>query len=328
MAPLSRICLTAPEREPPHRTGLQPYLLVGLALLCGCGVAKPERGPANVPTTSHEQSGTASDKPAMADDERGLLTPVAPNPGAKEPAMRARLVAGPEGLAELALDSFEPAVIALPQGAGPHPLVIAAHGAGGRAEWHCNHQRAIWGPNVMIACPRGKRRFAREPERGYYFPDHHALAAELRCLEALLRRQFGVRLRNTPALYVGYSQGASMGSLALLTELAAYQPWVLVEGGFNDWTRQAAQRYAQSGAGALLFVCGTSGCSKGARRSAQLLRAAGVRVILRDAPGAGHRPDGPVGRALVDGLQELLAAIPAWSNEKATAPSSLLPNGE
>ena len=222
----------------------------------------------------------------------------------------------------LAIDHFEPAVLRWAATEARAPLFIITHGAGGLAQWHCQHYAALLGPASTLLCPRGKRMFASEPERGYYFPNHVVLGEEIRGARDAILRHYAARIREEAVVYVGYSQGASMGVLVVAEHGDWWPRLLLVEGGYDSWSALLSKRYAASGGHRVLFVCGTAHCRDRARASASLLERAGVAARLRVASGAGHRPDGPVAAAVRDGLRWLLDDDSAFSQIRDTLAAS------
>jgi predicted esterase len=211
-------------------------------------------------------------------------------------------------LVELEVPGFEPALVALPEPAEPLPLVVVTHGAGGNAEWHCAHALGIFESEAILLCPRGKRRHARDPSQGYYYPDHLALARELHHSLVAFAARFPGRLGPAGPVYVGYSQGATMGLLALPLLGAPFRAVALLEGGTDPLTTRMAAQLAQEGLTRALFVCGTRHCEKATARNVAALDRAGILLRAHLAAGAGHRPDGAVGERLRAEAHWLLAS--------------------
>jgi predicted esterase len=152
-----------------------------------------------------------------------------------------------------------------------------------------------------------------DPSRGYYYPDHIALGRELSGAHAALREHYADRLFMNQAVYAGYSQGASMGALAVAEHGDWFPRLLLIEGGFDAWSGALAKQYARTGGKRVLFICGTEHCQKRAQQSVIVLRHSGVGSELLYARGAGHRPDGPVAEKVRDGLRWLLDDSPELS---------------
>jgi predicted esterase len=215
-----------------------------------------------------------------------------------------------EGWHELPLEGFEPALVYyVPQG----PKLVVTHGAGGHAEWHCEHYRRIFEGRVSLLCARGKKRYYNDPAQGYYYPDHRALSAEVLELVATFETRFEPRSAGERYVYTGYSQGATMGALAFASEGGVFSHLLLVEGGYADFSRALARRFQSSGGSGVLFVCGTKACHDRARAAVGELHALGIRATLEWARGAGHRPDGPVTDAFLRGLPKIFETEPGWS---------------
>lgn len=222
----------------------------------------------------------------------------------------------------LELPGFEPALLSLPRGAGSGPvrLVVVAHGAGGRPEPDCAHYRALLGEgDFLIACTRGtpNNRHKPEAERGYFYDGHPRLGKELAALLAALAstEPYASEVLREDAVYIGYSQGASMGILALhaAPELAAhFSAILLVEGGVAEWTVAYAERLAARRVRVAL-VCGQPKCSAAAERSAAWMKRAGLDHRVRSATGAGHTFQGRIGEAA--------KALLPWLLGQADAPA-------
>ena len=205
----------------------------------------------------------------------------------------------------LPINGFEPAVVRFPADRQASPLFVVTHGAGGQADWHCRHYAQLLGPSAALLCPHGKRMVTRDAARGYYYPDHIALSDELIAVHAAVEEHLDL-LQLEASVYIGYSQGASMGALAVASHGDWWPRLALVEGGYDAWYPALAKQYRASGGQRVLFVCGTDHCRKLAAQAVILLTRAGVIARLLTAPGAGHRPDGPVAARVREGLSWLL----------------------
>jgi predicted esterase len=214
----------------------------------------------------------------------------------------------------LAVDGFEPSVMRLTDDHRPAPLFIIAHGAGGQAQWHCAQYATMLGPSAALLCLTGKRIVTRDPTRGYYYPDHHWLLDELLAAHASIHASHSSALLGSGGVYIGYSQGASMGVLAVAPHGDLWPRLALVEGGFDTWSPRLAHAFYGRGGQRVLFVCGTEHCRKGAIQSVTTLERAGVTARLLTATHAGHRPDGPVAARVKEGLSWLLQGDPRYDN--------------
>ncbi len=214
----------------------------------------------------------------------------------------------------LAVDGFEPSVIRLPADGKAAPLFVVAHGAGGQASWHCHHYEAMLGPSAALLCLTGKRMVTRDPTRGYYYPDHIWLSDELMAAYASMSRSHANVMLGSSRVYIGYSQGASMGVLAVAAHGDLWPRLALVEGGYDAWSASLARTFHDHGGQRVLFVCGTEHCRKQARQAVMILERTGVMSRLLTAPNAGHRPDGPVAARVNEGLVWLLQDEPRYEN--------------
>jgi predicted esterase len=202
--------------------------------------------------------------------------------------------ASSETFTTLSVAGHHDAIVSVPNGAtSPRPLLVATHGAGDRAEWHCQLWRRIVGDRAFILCPQGKRTDARVPheQAAYYYPDHFALDEELRAGIAALRVRYAELVDTNRAVYTGFSQGAIHGALVLALRPELFPRAALVEGGngfFDEWSPYAARRYHEGGGQRVLFACGSGACVRTAERCARYLEKAGVEARVAHAEGAGH----------------------------------------
>jgi len=259
--------------------------------LVGCAVVQP--APAAAPLSSAGQATPTAQREAPAGAE-----PI-------RDVSREAPDAAPQPTT-LDIPGFEPCVIRLSPLRQPAPLFVVAHGAGGQARWHCHHYEAMLGPAAVLLCLTGKRMVARDPARGYYYPDHIQLSSELTAATTAIRAAHAADLRGDSGVYLGYSQGATMGALAIAEYGADFTRLALVEGGFDSWSATLARRLKNNGGQRVLFVCGTDHCRNRASTAATILATAGLDTKMLYAAHAGHRPDGPVAARVREGLQWLL----------------------
>jgi predicted esterase len=211
----------------------------------------------------------------------------------------------PEGFRALEVPGFLPAVLFVPPGTAQRPLVVAAHGAGGSPEWDCEYWRRLTGGTRFLLCLRGKSMGA---SGGFYYPNEHALEAELIAAERALRAA-QPRVAAGDGLYAGFSQGASMGS-AMIGKHGASFPALVLQEGFQLWNIARARTFAKNGGRRVLLVCGTEQCNRIATETARWLERGGVESRLEFAAGAGHTPLGEVMERTRSALPWLLPAQP------------------
>ena len=220
----------------------------------------------------------------------------------------ARTGASSSATRHLAVPGFLPSLVVVPSGVDSRPLIVAAHGAGGTPEWECDYwTRLTLGQNFVL-CLRGTR---INPQAGYYFRDHHALDAELTAALAAAHREFS-RILPGSGMYVGFSQGASMGSL-IVGKHANELPYVVLIEGFERWNVALGRAFGQRGGKAVLFACGSRECAVAADVSTRALLQAGPRARAAYAQGAGHTPSGQVEALVASNLAWILAGDAAWS---------------
>jgi pimeloyl-ACP methyl ester carboxylesterase len=207
---------------------------------------------------------------------------------------------GPRSFGYLEVPGFLPAPFAAPSPptglGGAFRVFVITHGAGGRGEHHC----AFWEPElpagVLVVCPQGSLLDRRVPEGGAYFADHLALRREITAVIEAIRSRWGKDVQDKQWRYIGYSQGATMGALALVGELALFTELVLIEGGGESWSTQRARAFQVGGGQRVLLACGTPGCAKRGEQSASTLRQVGLEALHVYAPGSGHTYGGEVAR--------------------------------
>lgn len=210
----------------------------------------------------------------------------------------------------LEVPGFLPAVVFAPSSPGPHPLIVAAHGAGGVPEWECDYWRRLSRERAFLLCLRGERTSNAAPS-GYYYRTHLTLRSEFRAAVTAFRERF-TDTPNSAALYAGFSQGAIMGA-PMIVEYGSEFPYLaLIEGGYEYWSQATAQKFARTGGKRVLFVCGTQGCANKAEIPAAFLREANVEVRIEHAPGAGHTPAGEVMTRTNNALPWLTAGAEVW----------------
>jgi predicted esterase len=255
-------------------------------------------------------------RPPLPEDLRapGRSTAAAGAPDAA-PA-RAEAPPSPAPLVELPVPQHLPAVVAVPRGeGGPRPVLVAAHGAGDRAEWQCAFWRDLVGDRGFVLCPRGLSMDRRDPDAGYFYRHHHALGREIAlALEALAAR-FPGRADTAAPAFAGYSQGATFGAALLPRHPAMFSRAALIEGGHGssqEWSVPAAQAFRRRGGARVLLACGGSGCAMRAKETARLLVRGGLEARVLHVEGAGHTYGGAMERPLREAFGWLVEGDPRW----------------
>lgn len=156
--------------------------------------------------------------------------------------------------------------------------------------------------DFVIVCPQGSLLDKRDPDGGAYYPDHLALRGELKALSAAVLERWGDAVAPQSWRYMGYSQGATMGALAIVGEVGFFSELILIEGGGENWTLGRARAFKESGGRRVLLLCGTPGCAKRGEASASVLNGAGLDALFKNAPGSGHTYGGQVARLVHEGM--------------------------
>jgi hypothetical protein len=230
----------------------------------------------------------------------------APEPAPAADSSHSPMNAGATGtLRLLAVSGFGAAVVAVPRASRAVPLLVATHGAGGDPRWECERWARVARERWFIACPRGVA-LRRGEEGSYYYPDHPTLEREVLAVAGAARATYGSLIAAADGVYLGYSQGATMGALMVVDHGVEFPHLVLIEGGSGDWTLKRAERFRQSGGRSVFIVCGTAPCSERASASTRTLERAGLDAVFRYAEGTGHTELGAVGSA-AEALLETLA---------------------
>lgn len=285
------------------RGGIVPGLLVALAAAACSSASAP--GPAA----------------SIAAPSRGAES--AASTVRNEPATQAPSAARVEAPVEEPFESldvpgFPASVVVLPTVPGKAPVVVVAHGAGGRPEPHCDFYRELVRGRGFILCTRGRSMDALLPEseRGYFYDGHIELGKELRAAVSALVGAYGDRVDLERSVYAGFSQGATMGILALQQGSAPdarVGGVLLVEGGWAEWTVALAQKLASEGVRRVAIVCGRPVCKEEGDRSAGWIRRGGLEARVLYAPGAGHTYGGAVAPIVGDGWRWIVEDDPRWT---------------
>lgn len=225
---------------------------------------------------------------------------------------------------ELAVEDHAPAVVSLPLGAtARRPVIVVAHGAGDRGEWHCELWRRIVENRAFVLCPQGRRMDERVPraEALYYYPDHFALEREVLAALSALERRYPRYVDASAAVYVGYSQGAIHGALVIALHADVFPRAVLIEGGnggFREWSAPSASKYRAGGGQRVLFACGSPYCVRSAEGSRRLLEKAGVSARVVHAEGAGHSYGAVMEAELAASLAWVVEGDARWSEARGS----------
>lgn len=277
------------------------------ALCVACTTGPMPRAPASVKKPPSVPMAAEVRRPEP--EPPPVSTPATPAP----PRLEAK------ALEELELEGFLPAVVAPPVGAvGPQPVWVAAHGAGGKASIHCEQWRSMLPEGRgFVLCPRG---FPTHPQAGvdapgFYYVGHPRLAEEVAAALKALSARWPAWVDLEAPVFAGYSQGASMGALALPGHPGRFARVLLWEGGngeHDEWNLRVARRLGGDGTLRVLFACGRLVCRENADTSARYLQREGLEAEVVYVSGAGHTYVGELRAAVQARLPWLLAGDPRW----------------
>jgi len=277
---------------------VRSYVLAAVALLA-LSCAGHATTTANARATQETDFATPHDAPSAAASATSTPKP-------DGPARASVPEASPNERTEaLKVAGFEDAIVVIPAGTKPVPLLAAAHGAGGDPAWECERWARVARGRWFLLCPCGAP-LRRGQAGSYYYPDHHALEREVTAAVHAARAKYGARIAAHAGAYVAYSQGATMGALMLVEHGAEFSHLLLIEGGSSDWTRARAERFRATGGESVFIVCGTNGCAERATRARPVLERAGLAAEVRVIENGGHTELEEVGAA-AEKLLETLA---------------------
>lgn len=204
---------------------------------------------------------------------------------------------------------------------GPKPLVIAAHGAGGRPELQCERWRPILQERAFVLCIRGYAlglSDSNNPPQNFFYPTHHALARELENALSALGRVFGENVDMRDPVFIGFSQGAVMGAMILPEHSAHIARALLNEGGsgeYAEWSIPVARRFFERGGRRVLLACGRPSCDAYAQKTAGHLKKAGLLTLVHHAKGAGHDESAILNKGLANAFEWLIEDDPRFQND-------------
>jgi predicted esterase len=237
--------------------------------------------------------------------------PASPEPQGELPPLQG------DWLERIELPDHQLIFVAPPVGArAPRPIVVAVHGAGDRPDWACGGWRLGTEAFAFVVCPQGF------PMRGQTFAwtdDSALLHAVDRALLAV-RERYGGHVANVPAIYAGFSQGATLAAKTLLARTRDFPLAVFAEGGY-DTTIDAtfARKYQAAGGQRALLLCGTPNCFAHSRRAARVLETAGITTTVAGDAKSGHNLNEPMQRALREIWPGFVHGVAGWEGYGTTA---------
>lgn len=191
----------------------------------------------------------------------------------------------------------------------PRPVLVAVHGAGDRPEWACGGWRLASRAYGFVVCPEGTstagQRFAWRSPRAIAERVQHALV--------VVRERYGAYVAEGPAMYAGFSQGATLSQIALLDVPGRFSIAVFAEGGYDLIASPTfASRFASAGGQRVLVVCGGAPCFTRARVAERVLSAAGLEVSTAGDLRAGHNLNDRMQKALQAAWPEVVSGEKSW----------------
>ncbi len=212
----------------------------------------------------------------------------------------------PPKFVELEVAGFPNPVVWQPRLDGPPlPVFVVAHGAGGGPEWHCDFWSRVVRQDAFLLCLRGQP--LGGDYGGHFFPEHHTLERMLKASVKAFDERYRNHTRPSDNVYIGYSQGATMGALMLVPHARRFSRVLLIEGGYGQWNVQRALDFKHAGGIALFIACGTGTCDEKAANTVVWFDRALCSASSETAHGEGHTPAGRVGQKAIEGLRWLLA---------------------
>ncbi len=216
---------------------------------------------------------------------------------------------GGEWIERWTMPSGATVFVTRPQGAtSVRPVVIAVHGAEDRADWACSEWRATTAGFAWVLCPQGV------PLRsGYAWSSAEAIAKQAAEARDALQLRYGAYVAPGPALYGGFSQGASLAASVVAAHPAAFDRVVMVEAGHTPLSPSSViLALKKGGVRRAAISCSTRGCEI---FSAELVRAARVNayeLLTNDVEFRGHVFDGTVIKSLGKVITRLVADDPRY----------------
>lgn len=266
------------------------------------------------PTHPMHPAASAASAPAAAPaatDPAALRT----GPSLPPPLLGADALDAATPFVDLAVEGHPAAVVSLPLGArSKRPVVIATHGNYDRPEWQCQVWRQMVGDAAFVLCPRGVARpdSPSADDVRFTYTNNAALEAEIDAGLTALGERFAAHVDPGRPLYAGFSLGAIMGVAIAARRPDRFPRLVLVEGGHDGWTRDAAAAFTKGGGKRVLFVCSQGYCGAEAARAGARIERAGAAMRVVRGPNVGHRYDGPTAVATREALPWVIEGEARW----------------
>jgi predicted esterase len=186
----------------------------------------------------------------------------------------------------------------------PRPLVVAVHGAGDRPEWSCGGWRLASLTSAFVVCPQG----SPTTPRTFAWASSQMLGERVDAAVAAVRAKFAAYVEPGPAIFAGFSQGATLAEPFLRKNAARFPIVILAEGGYATARSPSfARAFRAAGGRRVVLVCGTPNCFASAATSKKVLETAGVEALVVGDAKAGHNLNDRMQKALQAAWPELSA---------------------
>lgn len=212
------------------------------------------------------------------------------------------------------------AFVTPPVGAtGKRPVIVAIHGAVDDPGLMCGAWRIITDVYSFVVCPAGTPIGADVPGRKYVWGSTEQIEKRaLAALEMVEARYPEHVVAGAPAIYVAFSQGATMAGPLLARHADRFPRAVLTEGGYHAFEPVGlAPAYQKAGGFRVLYTCSQGGCASGFDLSRAALDRAGVGARVVFSGNHGHSMPPPVRESIHDVLGWLVEGLPGWEGYAA-----------
>ena len=197
--------------------------------------------------------------------------------------------------------------VALPLGAtGPRPILVGVHGAEDHPGYACGEWTSATAGFAFVVCPHGLR--ARDV---YVWQSPEAIATSAENAIARVRQRFGAYVSPGPAIYGGFSQGASLAAHVMQLRPHLFDRAVLVEHGHTPLAAAAVAETMRHIHG-LILACSTAGCDRWTHAALPELTRRRVRLRIAIAGHYCHCYDDRLARAISANLPWLVEDDSRW----------------
>jgi predicted esterase len=258
------------------------------ALLLACNTAEPP---------------AVATRPAVVAHAPLVAAPTAPS----KPVGLAPLGGNDALLDTVTLDDGSEAQVALPIGATTaRPLVVGVHGSGDRPDWSCAEWRNVVDAYAFVVCPHGSAFGAAFAWSTVEQLDRRVIAAI-----AAVRAKYGAYVDAGPAIYAGFSQGATLAPYVVRRHAGVFPMIALDEGGYAQASDFGAT-FVRGGGRRALLSCSTFGCENDFSASERTLARSGVDVRVSKLGPFGHTMNGRATSALREQWKWLVRDDDRW----------------